>query len=46
MSRHKLIKSMNVNEELDDFDGGSDYEDEIGGGEEGAWGTIRCVSNH
>ena len=40
MSRHKLVKTMNLDDELDDFDGGSDYEysgdgDENGNGSEG-----------
>lgn len=32
MSRHKLVKALDLTDELDDFDGGaeSDYEDEIG----------------
>ena len=25
MSRHKLVKTMNLDDELDDFDGGEDY---------------------
>ena len=35
MSRHKLIKSMNLDEELDAYDGGGDFEDETEGGEQG-----------
>lgn len=27
MSRHKLVKNMDLDDELDDFDGGEDYED-------------------
>lgn len=32
MSRHKLVKALDLDEELDDFDGGadSDYGDEVG----------------
>lgn len=26
MSRHKLVKNMDLDEELDDFDGGANYE--------------------
>ncbi|MCJ1282445.1 Hsp70 suppressor, GTPase facilitates ribosomal subunit dissociation [Xylographa opegraphella] len=32
MSRHKLVKNMNLDDELDDFDGGYDYDYEEGGG--------------
>jgi hypothetical protein len=32
MSRHKLVKNLNVDDELDDFDGGAGFED---GDEEG-----------
>lgn len=38
MSRHKLVKTMDLEDELDDFDGGNDYEynDSAGGdGEDG-----------
>ena len=27
MSRHKFVKNLNLDEELDDFDGGANYED-------------------
>ena len=27
MSRHKLVKALDLNAELDDYDGGEDYED-------------------
>ena len=32
MSRHKLVKALDLDEELDDFDGGaeSDYGEEVG----------------
>lgn len=33
MSRHKLIKNLDLDDELDDFDGGEDYEDDGAGGE-------------
>ena len=32
MSRHRLVKTMDLDDELDDFDGGEDYDD---GEEEG-----------
>lgn len=32
MSRHKLVKNLDLDEELDDFDGGDDYGDEEGEG--------------
>ena len=35
MSRHKLVKNMNLDDELDDFDGGGNYDDEEGAGQEG-----------
>lgn len=36
MSRHKLIRTMDLNDELDDFDGGGDYDcDEDAAGGEG-----------
>ena len=28
MSRHKLVKTLDLDEELEDFDGGDDYENE------------------
>lgn len=30
MSRHKMVKNMNLDDELDDFDGGEGYEDDGG----------------
>jgi elongation factor 1 alpha-like protein len=33
MSRHKLIKNLDLDHELDDYDGGEDYDDD--GGDEG-----------
>jgi hypothetical protein len=31
MSRHKMIKNLDLDDELDDFDGGEDYDDGEGG---------------
>ncbi|KAN0120239.1 P-loop containing nucleoside triphosphate hydrolase protein [Hyaloscypha variabilis] len=33
MSRHKLIKNLDLDDELDEFDGGEDYDDGAGGEE-------------
>lgn len=30
MSRHKIVKNMDLEDELDDFDGGEDYDDDGG----------------
>ena len=30
MSRHKILKNMDLDDELDDFDGGEDYDDDGG----------------
>ena len=37
MSRHKLVKALDLDEELDDFDGGadSDYGEEVGAEDKG-----------
>ena len=35
MSRHKLVKNINLDDELDDFDGGDNYDYEEGVGGEG-----------
>jgi elongation factor 1 alpha-like protein len=32
MSRHKLVKNLDLVDELDDFDGGDDYDEEEGEG--------------
>ena len=32
MSRHKLIKNLDLDDELDEFDGGEDYDDAGGEG--------------
>ena len=39
MSRHKLVKALDLDEELDDFDGGaeSDYGEEVGVEDRGIW---------
>lgn len=39
MSRHKLVKALDLGEELDDFDGGadSDYGDEVGAEDKGMY---------
>jgi len=31
MSRHKLVKNIDLDDELDDFDGGEDYDVDDGG---------------
>jgi elongation factor 1 alpha-like protein len=31
MSRHKLIKNLDLDDELDEFDGGEDYDNGAGG---------------
>ena len=36
MSRHKLVKNLDLDDELDDFDGGEDYDDD-GAGDEGSY---------
>ena len=36
MSRHKLVKAIDIDDELDDFDGGvSDYDEEVGAEDKG-----------
>lgn len=37
MSRHKLVKALDLDEELDDFEGGaeSDYVEEVGADDKG-----------
>lgn len=29
MSRHKIVKNLDLDDELDDYDGGDDYADDI-----------------
>ena len=31
MSRHKLVKNLDLDDELDDYDGGEDYDEDAGG---------------
>ncbi|KAI9672980.1 MAG: Hsp70 suppressor, GTPase facilitates ribosomal subunit dissociation [Caeruleum heppii] len=33
MSRHRIVKNLDLDEELDDFDGGDDYDDDEGTGD-------------
>ena len=33
MSRHKLVKTLDLDDELDDYDGGSNYDDDNDGEE-------------
>ena len=33
MSRHKLVKNLDLDDELDDYDGGEDYDNDGAGGE-------------
>ena len=42
MSRHKLVKALDLDEELDDFDGGvdSDYEEEVGAEDKGIYPSL------
>ena len=35
MSRHKLVKNLDLDHELDDFDGGANYDFDEAAGEEG-----------
>lgn len=43
MSRHKLVKALDLEDELDDFDGGaeSDYDDETGAEDKGTISVTR-----
>ena len=34
MSRHKLIRNLDLDDELDDYSGGVDYDDDLGKEEE------------
>lgn len=50
MSRHKLVKALDLDEELDDFDGGaeSDYAEEVGAEDRGTccsptFSTLSCL---
>lgn len=43
MSRHKLVKNLDLDDELDDFDGGDDYgNDGADGGGEGMVLSLSC----
>ena len=39
MSRHKIVKNLDLDEELDDYDGGDNYDDSYGGADGGAGGV-------
>lgn len=41
MSRHKLVKTMHLEDELDDYDGGDDYDNGYGGHGEAGEGMLR-----
>jgi hypothetical protein len=38
MSRHKIVKNLDLDDELDDFDGGEDYDDGYGAEDAGTGG--------
>lgn len=40
MSRHKIVKNLDLDDELDDFDGGYDLNDGYDGAEEAGAGGI------
>lgn len=42
MSRHKLVKALDLDEELDDFDGGaeSDYDEGVSTEDKGAYSSL------
>jgi hypothetical protein len=41
MSRHKLVKNLDLDDELDDYDGGDDYGyDGVGDGGEGVFPSL------
>jgi elongation factor 1 alpha-like protein len=43
MSRHKLVKNLDLDDELDDYDGGDDYGyDGTGPGGEGILLSLSC----
>ena len=47
MSRHKLVKTMDLNDELDDFDGGGHYDYvEDAAAEEGTGYPLRLFNLH
>jgi hypothetical protein len=43
MSRHKIVKNLDLHDELDDFDGGDDFDDSYEGAEEAAAGGAEGV---
>ena len=48
MSRHKLVKALDLDAELDDFEGGaeSDYEEDLGAEDRGirrSWTFVRTI---
>ncbi len=45
MSRHKLVKTMDLEDELDDFDGGNDYEYNNSAGGDGEDGEDHMLRN-
>ncbi len=40
MSRHKIVKNLNLDDELDDFDGGNDIGDGYDSAEEAGTGWV------
>jgi len=45
MSRHKLVKTMDLEDELDDFDGGNDYDYNYSAGGDGDDGEKELSRN-
>lgn len=47
MSRHKLVKALDLDEELDDFDGGvdSDFEEEVSAEDKGLSSPVECLAS-
>ena len=46
MSRHKLVKALDLDEELDDFQGAdeSDYEEEVGANDRGTDCSLSVIT--
>jgi elongation factor 1 alpha-like protein len=40
MSRHRIVKNLDLDDELDDYDGGDAYDDGYGGTEGGGAGGV------
>lgn len=40
MSRHKIVKNLDLDDELDDFDGGDDYDYDYGAEETGGDNSV------